>query len=111
MKLALALLLLGSPLAAQRLDPDWNLRARDSRDHVLAGALVAIGARVVLPHARTWQRLAVCGTVALAYELGQEGVARSAGVSGPGYGIGVKDWLLTFAGGALVEWAWGELKR
>lgn len=106
MKVGAVVLLLGllaAPLAAQQIDPDWCLTCRDSRDHFLAGGGVALGARLVLPKARPWQRVAVVATVALAYELGQEGVAKPNGLRGPGYGISPKDWLLTVAGGVLVE--------
>lgn len=106
MKWALVLSLIASPLAAQRLDPDWCLSCTDTREHFVAGAGVAIGARVVLPQARTWQRLAVVGVIALAYELGQESIARSAGVRGPGYGLGPKDWLAGIAGAAVIELVW-----
>lgn len=103
MRLALALLLWASPLAGQRIDPDWNLTARDSREHFLAGAGLGIAANVVLPNARTWQRLAVVATIQAAWELGQaDGTERQ----GPGYGASPKDWLVGMLGASLVELVW-----
>lgn len=94
---------------AQRWDPDWHLLARDSRDHFLAGGGISAATRLIFPKAGTWQRLAVVATVALAYELGQEALARDLDAHGPGFGLGPKDLLLTVAGGALVEAAWARV--
>jgi hypothetical protein len=103
--LGLLALLLANPLpaAAQRIDPDWCLTCKDSRLHFVAGAAVGVGARLVLPKAKPWQRILVTATIGLAYELGQEGVARNEGLAGRGYGIGPKDLLLDVAGATLVE--------
>ena len=98
--------LLGAPLAAQRIDPDWCLTCRDSQEHFVAGAGVGIGARLILPKAKPWQRILVTATIGLAYELGQEGVARNERLAGRGYGVGPKDLLLDLAGAVLVELVW-----
>ena len=91
------------PVAAQQMDPDSCWTCRDSREHFAAGAGIAVATRIVLPKTSVVQRLLVVGTVALAYELGQESASRSAGVSGRGYGLGLKDWALGVAGAAVVE--------
>lgn len=103
MKLALLFLLCASPLAAQRLDPDWNLTAPDSRQHFAAGIGLGVATRLVLPKAKPWQRLAVVGAIALAFEVGQADATEH---TGPGYGISPKDWLLGVAGASLVEFIW-----
>lgn len=100
-------LLAGSGAAAQvRWDPDRCLTCPDSRAHFAAGAGIDVAARIVVPKANRWQRLAIVATIALAYELGQESTSRSAGVSGPGYGLGPKDWALGVAGAGLLELLW-----
>lgn len=104
--MGMIILMLGTPAAAQRIDPDWNLLASDSRDHFLAGGGISAAARLIFPKAHGWQRLAIVATVALSYELGQEGVARNSGLHGPGFGLSPKDVLCTVAGGLLVELLW-----
>lgn len=98
---------------AQRLiiDPDWRIWARDSREHLAAGAGIDVAAQLVLPKSKTWQRLAIVGTIALAYELGQESTSRSAGVHGRGYGLGPKDWAMGMAGAALLELVFPKRRR
>jgi hypothetical protein len=103
-------LLLGTPLSAQRIDPDWCLTCRDSQEHFVAGAAVGVGARLILPQAKPWQRILVTATIGLAYELGQEGVARNERLQGRGYGIGPKDLLLDVAGAVLVELVWKRVR-
>lgn len=88
---------------AQHLDPDWNLLARDSFEHLVAGGGISAAARWILPKAHGWQRLAVCGTVAAAWEFGQSSATER---TGRGYGWGIKDWLLTVSGCSLVELLW-----
>lgn len=102
-----AALFAATPAAAQiRWDPDRCLTCPDSRAHFAAGAGIDLAARIVVPKATRWQRLAIVATIALAYELGQESISRSAGVSGPGYGLGPKDWALGVAGAGLLELLW-----
>jgi hypothetical protein len=62
-----------------------------------------VGARLVLPKASPWQRLAVVATIALAYELGQAKLAGDTGLHGRGYGVSPKDWAMGVAGAALLE--------
>lgn len=103
MRLALLFLCVAAPLSAQRLDPDWCLSCRDSRQHFVAGVGIGIVTRAVLPKAPAWKRLAVTGAVALAYELGQSSATER---TGRGYGASPKDWLLGMTGAALVELLW-----
>lgn len=103
-------LFLASPAAAQQWDPDRCLTCKDSWQHAAAGAGIDVAAQILLPRSRTWQRLAIVGTIAIAYELGQESTSRSAGVHGPGYGLGPKDLLMGLAGAAAVEFVWNEIR-
>lgn len=110
MKLALVFLLCAAPLSAQRLrmDPDWRLWATDSRQHFAAGAGLGIAAHVVLPKARTWQRLAVAGAIQAAWELGQADATER---HGPGYGYSPKDWLLGMLGACVTEGVWSLARK
>lgn len=91
--------------AAQRLDPDWTLWAKDSREHFAAGAVIGTATRLVFPRASPAQRLAITASIALAWELGQASATQR---HGPGYGASPKDWLLGIAGAALVEVLWAR---
>ncbi len=102
-KLALLFLLCAAPLSAQRLDPDWCLTCYDSMEHFEAGVGLEIAGRLVLPHAKPWQRVAVTAAISLAYEVGQDSTPHP---DGRGYGIGPKDWLLGMLGAVVVEALW-----
>jgi hypothetical protein len=107
----ISFILAAAPAAAQQWDPDRCLTCHDSQLHFVAGASIDVAAHIILPKTTIWQRLAVVATIALAYELGQESATRTAGIHGPGYGLGPKDWALTVAGGAVLEGAWSLGRR
>ena len=91
---------------ALRWDPDTCLTCRDSRQHFAAGAGIDVATRLILPRTNAVQRLLIVGTIALAYELGQESASRAADVRGTGYGLGLKDLALGIAGASASELAW-----
>lgn len=64
---------------------------------------MGVATRLILPKATPWQRLAVVGAIAVAFEVGQADATEH---TGPGYGISPKDALLGVAGAALVELLW-----
>lgn len=107
--LVAALLLTSAvPVTAQILDPDWNITARDTRLHFAAGALLDVGLQLPLAprgfRDTAAKRLLVVAVIGLAYEVGQQSIASSLGVSGSqGFGIGPKDLLADVAGAVAIE--------
>lgn len=104
------LLLAAAPAAAQRLfDPDTCLwSCRDTQLHFLAGALLDAGLHLPLApkgfRDTIGKRLLVVAVIGLVYEVGQQSVAASLGISGtPGYGISPKDLVADVAGAAAIE--------
>lgn len=99
------LVLAATPLQAQRLttDPDWCITCSDTWQHLGSGAAINLSTKIIFPRAKSWQRMAVNVTINTIWELAQADAARTAHVSGPGLGFGIKDLLFGIAGGLLME--------
>lgn len=109
MKLALAFLLLASPLSAQRLlDPDTCFTCKDSREHFAATALLDAGAQVLFPKWKPWQRVLLTGgLIGGVWEAGQMDAAHALGASGrPGFGFSFKDLACDILGAWAMEGLW-----
>lgn len=113
MKIALTLLLVASPLAAQRIpvDPDWCWTCSDSQQHFVSSMGIDVGFHALFPKTTVWHRLGFSFVVGAVWELAQADVARSKQINGPGFGFGPKDLACDMLGALAGELLWAIARR
>lgn len=112
----LGTLLIAAPASSQVLDPEpfapWRIAYQ--QQHIAAGAALDVVAQLpILPRGMRdtpLKRVLLVTFVGIAYEAGEEAIARDRGIRGNGFGFGLADLACNLLGALAAETVAGALR-